>query len=293
MQSLHSHQAFDLTIYSLKQWDLPPHRHEFFELVYVIEGNGTHLVNSNRYDYEAGSLYLLTPHDVHSFEIHKESKFCIIVITSIYFTGKSSGRENEVDLSKFFQRLEYIFLNHQNAAAEPVKNESDKLWMRNLMARLIREIEAKELFFDVVAQSIVFLLLNQIARSIQENNRMNYTIKHQASMAYDIMSYIQQNIYQNEKLKTDAIANAFNKSNNYIVEYFKTETGETLKKYILHYKINLVKSRLLHSDLTISQIASELGFTDESHLNKLFKEREGVTAREFKLKNYTKTAKSK
>ena len=37
------------------------------------------------------------------------------------------------------------------------------------------------------------------------------------------------------------------------------------------YKLKLVENRLLHSEMRINEIAAELGFTDESHLNKLFK----------------------
>lgn len=33
----------------------------------------------------------------------------------------------------------------------------------------------------------------------------------------------------------------------------------------------MVESRLLHSEMRISEIVEELGFTDESHLNRLFK----------------------
>ena len=39
----------------------------------------------------------------------------------------------------------------------------------------------------------------------------------------------------------------------------------------------------MHSDLTISQIADELEFTDESHLNKTFKLIHGQTAKQYRI----------
>ncbi|WP_315823771.1 helix-turn-helix domain-containing protein [Paraflavitalea speifideaquila] len=58
---------------------------------------------------------------------------------------------------------------------------------------------------------------------------------------------------------------------HYLGRYFKKQTGETLQQYITHYKLRLIEARLLHSDRRIGEIAAELQFTDESHLNRLFK----------------------
>lgn len=44
-----------------------------------------------------------------------------------------------------------------------------------------------------------------------------------------------------------------------------------MQQYILNYKLKLVENRLLHSQMRICEIVEELGFTDESHLNKFFK----------------------
>lgn len=44
-----------------------------------------------------------------------------------------------------------------------------------------------------------------------------------------------------------------------------------MQQYILNYKLKLVENRLLHSQMRICEIVEELGFTDDSHLNKFFK----------------------
>jgi hypothetical protein len=45
----------------------------------------------------------------------------------------------------------------------------------------------------------------------------------------------------------------------------------------------LVEARLRFSDMRINEIASELGFTDESHLNKFFKSQKGLSPKAFRL----------
>ncbi|MBD2770016.1 AraC family transcriptional regulator [Hymenobacter sp. BT664] len=282
MITLSTHQALDLTIYEVDQWDLPVHCHQFLEIIYVLEGRGTHTINHNSYSYEVGSLYLLTPHDAHTFVVHEPSRFCILVITELYV--RNSAHSLTSDAGSVYKQLEYIFLNHNQTNGEPVRQLADQQWMQQLMQRLMAEVE-QPVQHEAVVQHLVALLLHQVARSIRENNRLEFTVAHPHNLAYDISSYIQQHIYDNEKLRLAAIAEAFYKSKNTLSQHFKTQTGETIKEYILSYKLNLVKARLQFSDLTISQIADEVGFTDESHLNKAFRQRVGSTATEFRRRH--------
>lgn len=83
-------------------------------------------------------------------------------------------------------------------------------------------------------------------------------------------------------LKSEQIAMHFNLSQTYVGEYFKKHTGESLQQYITNYKLQLVETRLRYSDLRINEIAFELGFTDESHLNRIFKKHKGTTPSDFR-----------
>ena len=101
----------------------------------------------------------------------------------------------------------------------------------------------------------------------------------------DILQYIQNNIYNPDKIKADTISQHFGISQNYLGRYFKKHTNETMQQYIIKYKLKLVENRLLHSEMRINEIAAELGFTDESPLNKLFIKYKGVIPSEFRKRN--------
>lgn len=58
-----------------------------------------------------------------------------------------------------------------------------------------------------------------------------------------------------------------------------------MQQYIFNYKMKMVGSRLLHSEMRINEIVEELGFTDESHLNKLFKKYKGCNPTDFRKKH--------
>jgi AraC-like DNA-binding protein len=93
---------------------------------------------------------------------------------------------------------------------------------------------------------------------------------------------VRRHIHQPDKLRLDALAAHFRYSPNYLSIFFKRQTGESLQQYILRYKLKLVEARLRYSDWSVSEIAYAFGFTDESHLGKLFKKYYGRTPRAFR-----------
>lgn len=120
-----------------------------------------------------------------------------------------------------------------------------------------------------------------IARNISEYLPENIN-KQSDGKAHTILEYIQTNIYEPEKLSISAMSEKFGISETYLGRFFKKQANETLQDYISKYRIKLVENRLSYSDLRIGEIASELGFNDESHLNKIFKKHRGTTPSAFR-----------
>lgn len=186
-----------------------------------------------------------------------------------------------MEVSEFFKRLEYIFHNHHNIKGNIIL-DADKSIFETLINQLISEKQNNQLFGEIITQNIVFLLLHLIARNIQHTISKDFIKQNHKSRIHEITAYIQQNIYDKELLKIENIASHFNKSPDHLSRYFKVQTGSTIKDYITRYKLNLIQTRLKFSDLTISEIADEMNFTDESHLNKMFKNVFGKTAKQFR-----------
>ncbi|UII26370.1 helix-turn-helix transcriptional regulator [Fulvivirga maritima] len=78
------------------------------------------------------------------------------------------------------------------------------------------------------------------------------------------------------------MAGHFSISENYISNYFKRNMGITVKRYIDHYRMGLIQNQLTYSNLTIKKIAYDFGFSDESHLNKIFKKYWNMSAKAFR-----------
>jgi YesN/AraC family two-component response regulator len=88
-----------------------------------------------------------------------------------------------------------------------------------------------------------------------------------------LILYINQHIYEPEKIQVKYIANYFNIAGNYFGAYFKRNFGISYRDYINQYRTKLIEKRIISGNLSLKQIAAEFGFSDESHLSNYFKTR--------------------
>jgi AraC-like DNA-binding protein len=78
------------------------------------------------------------------------------------------------------------------------------------------------------------------------------------------------------------ISDKLNKDFDSLSALFSEVEGITLEKYFIGQKIERVKELLVYDELTLSQIASELGYSSVNHLSAQFKKITGLTPTHFK-----------
>lgn len=85
------HQPFEICFSELDESQLKEHDHTFFELVYILSGTGIQWINNNKFPYHDGHLFMITPGDIHSFDIHTTTKFVYIKFNDIYIHSAVFG----------------------------------------------------------------------------------------------------------------------------------------------------------------------------------------------------------
>lgn len=284
------HQPFEIIYKELDECPKPTHQHNFFELVYIVAGTGIQVINQNTFRYTAGHMFLLTPDDTHSFDIETTTKFFFIRFNDVYIkknTSLAGGRQPE----ELLQRLEFIL---QNASHQPgciLRNQTDKSIVKPLVEAIIREFVNRDMYNQELIRQYVNTMIILVARNIAKYLPEQIS-ESTEEKALDILQYIQQHIYSPEKIKAAHISEHFGISESYLGRYFKKQTNETMQQYIINSRLKLVETRLLHSDMRINEIAAELSFTDESHLNRFFKKSKGMSLGEFRRKHRTIPAKA-
>jgi len=275
------HQPFEISLFEVDEWKKPPHKHTYFELVYIQEGTGRQCINKEFFDYHKGHLFLLIPEDCHSFKVETPTKFVFIRFTNVYFSDLNSNQEKQ-EYTAWLRKLEYIFANYSRIPGCIMRNESDMFFCKALLDGIVKEYINKGPFHSMIIRQTLSALLNIVARNIVQCGMEKIQDSSDNGTIFQIMGHIQQNIYDPQALRAEAIASRFFISVNYLGQYFKKHTGETLQQYITTYKMKLVETRLQHSDMRVIEIADELSFTDESHLTKMFKKFKGVSPKAYR-----------
>ena len=273
----HLHQPFELVLKEfMDECPRGRHSHSFFELIYIVAGTGRQRINEIEFAYKPGNLFLVAPNDTHLFTIETTSRFFFIRFNNTFV--RSAKKDQELA-----RRLETIL---QNARHEPgciLKNDADRSAVTHLMEIVLHEHLNHDLYHQELIGQLVNTLLVIIARNISQVFPANIDIDERSEeKVVSMLEYIQSNIYYPEKLRAAAISAHFGISETYLGRYFKKHTNETLQQYVLNYKLKLIENRLLHSNMRISEIADEFGFTDKSHLNRIFKKYRGCNPTDFR-----------
>ena len=87
--------------------------------------------------------------------------------------------------------------------------------------------------------------------------------------------------YLDRDLRLKDLANVVQMSPNYFAKLFKQTTGITPHQYIIHCRIERVKELIQRGKLPLVEIATQVGFVDQSHLNRHFKRLVGVTPKTY------------
>lgn len=85
-----------------------------------------------------------------------------------------------------------------------------------------------------------------------------------------------------KEISLNIIAKASGLTPSYFSALFKKEMGETLSNYIIRYRLDIAKQLLRETRLSISEIASSVGYPDIKYFSRLFKKHMNITPSEFR-----------
>ncbi len=272
------YQSFEIVYKEVDECPLKDHKHNFFELVYILAGTGMQCINKNKFPYEKGHLFLLTPADCHAFEVQTRTQFFFLRFGNKYINAL---KENGAGDGIWVQQMEYILQHASHQPGSILYNQGDKPLVKTLIETIIREHLNQEPYHQELIRQLVNTMITLVARNI--SMKLPEKINEASLEAImQIIRYIQENIYEPERLRVERISDTFGISKDYLGRYFRKHAGESLQQYITNYKLKLVEARLGHTNMRINEIVNELNFTDESHMNRMFKKHKGVSPSEYR-----------
>lgn len=247
----------------------------FFEILFIEKGSGTLIINNHRVAYNDNQIFIFIPSDQYNFEIKTPTTVSAVKFLNSFF-GDMLSDENKAQRKQWFKKIETILHGANRTSHLNFQSKTDESSILSLFTVLCNEYNDENLKSETILKSVLHSILHLISRNVDFVSTDITDSKIQG-----IINYIHHYVHDSEKLSKKELSNQFHISENYISQYFKSNMGIGLKKYILNYKLKLAETRLKYTNSTVSEIAHELGFTDSSHLDKTFKVYKGMTAKNY------------
>lgn len=96
-----------------------------------------------------------------------------------------------------------------------------------------------------------------------------------------IIDHVQNYAEENLKL-SELLTNKLNKDYPQISKLFSSTTGITIEQFMILQKTEKVKELLIYDELSLKEIAYQLGYSSSAHLSAQFKKTSGLTPTQFK-----------
>ena len=229
------------------------------------------------YDYQEGTVVSFAPGQVVETEMEEGTRPMAkgILFHPDLIKGTSLGEEIK----------SYTFFSYKSNEALHLSEEEKGIFL-DCLAKIKRELthSIDKLTKRLIARNIQ-LLLDYCMRFYERQFATRATVNKDVLSRFETLldAYFQSGKPQDEGLPTvKYFAERVFLSPNYFGDLIKKETGKTPQEYIQDKLIDTAKERIAGSDMTISQIADELGFQYSQHFNRVFKKRVGITPNEYR-----------
>lgn len=247
----------------------PSHTHEFLELVYIKKGKSEHFIGGKRYELVEGDLLFVNFGNTHSFNILKQPlKYVDIMIKPEFINQSLKDTNNAFSLlgTENFKDFEDI-VDRSKLHIHFGKEERTKI--ETLIDFILNEQYNSTAGSELVLHSVYNTILTIVFR------KMSLQLSDDFSVSKTLLKYIEENCTSQISLTEIAAANNYNST--YFSRLFKKQTGFTFSEYIINCRLNLACKLLSDTDISVTEIALKVGFSDKTKFYKLFSSKMGTT----------------
>ncbi|MGG1513899.1 helix-turn-helix domain-containing protein [Paenibacillus oryzisoli] len=187
------------------------------------------------------------------------------------FTAIGKGLYAHDELKNLFNYLLYTFTRELSEFPQ----EYSEAWRVEGMAPIARAIDTFETV-DELRQSIEDSL-----RRLSERWKQLRETRSQRQIIHDVKDFIEAN-YNNPELSLQLLSDKFNISKNYISRLFKDETGANFIDYLTELRMQHAKRLLEETNLSIQEIAAQVGYEHYFSFNRAFKKLTGFPPSDYR-----------
>lgn len=267
------------------------HKHDFFELIYVLEGQVEQHIEEGCYLYEKGYACLMNRNTRH-FEVLGESYFLVYLCLSKDYIRDAIRESGSL---KGTNDVYCFFADNVEELAQYQKNyieftPAGKTGVRQ--ADQILESIAQELLMGQPGSS--YVVQGYVTRLFACLQNPDYYTHAKITLDSSAEGYLFQRIthfmeQQPGRTGRAELTASLNYSSDYLNRIVKKHSGMSISEYSQVICLKKAERLLLETDQGITHIISSLGFENKTHFYKLFDKKHGLTPLEYR-KRYENAA---
>ncbi|WP_226529919.1 AraC family transcriptional regulator [Metabacillus niabensis] len=254
------------------------HSHQDYEIYFFHGGECRYLIHNQIYDLEPGDIIVMDGLTLHKPHVNPTREYVRSVIQFSPVWIKGLLREmGSMYLLDTFQTL-------HNCLIRTNENEESKE-LERVFGRLaaLKKTAKKPTLQDETEMKILLLhALNIVHRLGQMNSIEIPDQKEDKTLhAENIALYLQQHYMGRVTLQS--VADNLNLSRSYVSKVFKMMTGYTVMEFVMECRLTQAKYLLEMEPLKpMKDVGYESGFESPTHFSRYFREKVGVTAKEYR-----------
>lgn len=242
------------------------HRHEAWELYYVVHGCGNRMAGDTLQSFAAGDVALIPPSMFHRWEYAADSADTDGCIRYLMVAFSHS----------LVERCMEVFPELRNRLAG-ILFPADALKFGPESSRIIRKILSEMNGMDELGRlSTMFRLLPIIFTSSDhtfagKSVRTERDVRRMQQISAYVMAHYVHTI------SLDDIAAEVGMNRSAFCSYFKRCKGMTFSQFVTRYRLNTACGLLKHSQKQVSEICYMVGFNDLPHFVRVFTSCMGIS----------------
>ncbi len=252
------------------------HSHDFCELVIVTRGSAFQCLENMEFPVTAGDVFLLQGRQKHYF--HGRENLDLINI--MYDPEKIGLPENELRKMPSYCAmfmLEPTYRRQHRFASRLHLKRVPLAHVEQLAAEMEMESNQEKVGHEVALRAKLLELLVYLSRAYTQTD----TTEAHALLRVGHVIGALENAFSRDWRLEDLQQIAHMSSSN-LLRVFRKATGQTPIEYLMRLRIQKAMDMLRNSNLTITEIAMEVGFNDSNYFTRQFRRAVGTTPRDFR-----------
>lgn len=247
-----------------------PHKHDFYLVVLFTEGTGVHEIDFKSHEIKRGSLFVLRPGQTHQWQLSSDIEGYIFFHShSFYQVLFPNNPINDYPIFRANMASPVVHLSEEECLAYTIK-----------FRELFEEYTSGKWMFYRRFGLLVDLFYMDLSREFVANiSNYNDLVSKGSEWLYRLHDLIDQN-YTTLK-RPSAYADLLNITTKHLNKMVKTTSGKTTSDLINERLLLEAKRLLTYGELTVQEIAYELGFEDASYFSRFFKKKTGESPSNF------------